>query len=137
MGKQYRNKFNWRSLLGALAISLGAFSIIESSAAQATPELIQGSFELAQVGVRSQIDGPTPLNLRPRTHIPLPESRYDRRGYYGDREYRDHEYKYGHDHYHPHPRGDRHRRGTVIIINPSNYSESYRNSDNYIRVIRK
>ncbi len=137
MGKQYRNKFHWRSLLGALAISLGAFSIIESPPAQATPKLIQGSFEIAQVGVRSQINGPTPLNLRPRTHIPLPESRYDRRGDYGDREYRDYKSEYGHDHYHRSRRSDRHRRGPVIIINPSNYSESYRNSDGYIRVIRK
>lgn len=141
MDKQDRNKFNWRSLLGALTISLGAFGIIESPAAQATPKMVQGSFELAQVGVQSQIDGPTPLNLRPRTHIPLPESRYDRRDDYGDREYRDlyrdYESEYGHDHYHSHRRGDRHRRGPVIIINPSN-SESYRsNSDGYIRVIRK
>ena len=137
MGKQYRNKFNWRSLLGALTISFGAFSIIKSSPAQATPEPIQGSFELAQVVVQSQIDGPTPLNLRPRTHIPLPESRYDRRDDYRYREYRDYESEYGHDHHHSSRRSDRNRRGPVIIINPSNYSESYRNSDNYIRVIRK
>lgn len=138
MGKQYRNKFNWRSLLGALTISLGAFGIIESPAVQATPELIQGSFELAQVGVQSQINGPTPLNLRPRTHIPLPESRYDRRDDYGYREYRDRESKYGHDYYHPHRRGDLHGRDTVIIIRPSNNIESYRNSyDSYIRVIRR
>ncbi|MGF1588915.1 MAG: hypothetical protein ACFCU7_06690 [Pleurocapsa sp.] len=137
MDQQAQNKFNWRSLLGALTISLGAFGIIESPA-QATPDRIQSGFELAQVGVRSRINGPTPLNLRPRTHIPLPESRYNPRddyGYSGDRERKS---RYGRDYHHTHRRSDRHGRDTVIIIKPSNYVESYRNNDSsYIRIIRK
>ncbi len=137
MDQQAQNKFNWRSLLGTLAISLGALGIVESPA-QATPERIQSSFELAQVGVRSRIDGPTPLNLRPRTHIPLPESRYNSRDDYGYSGSRKRKSGYDRDYHHTRRRGDRHGRDTVIIIRPSNDVESYRsNDDSYIRVIRK
>ena len=123
---------DWRSL--GIAISLGIFSLAQTPA-RAFPAASQSSFELAQVGVGSRIDRPTPLNLRPRTHIPLPTVngrsgsyyRYSDRDRYYDR------YQYGHEHYHTHRRRNRHRKGPVIIINPAN---SYSNYD-YIRVIRK
>lgn len=134
MVKQHQ-LFDWRSL--AIAISLGIFSIAQTPA-RAIPASERSSLKLAQVGVRSRINRPTPLNLRPRTHIPLPTVRdrhYD--GYYRypnrDRYYNG--YEYGHDHYHTHRHRHRHRRGPVIIINPSSYSE-YSNY-NYIRIIRK
>lgn len=138
MLKQHQ-QLSWRRTLG-MAIALGIFSAVKSPA-QAMPVPTPDSLEIAQVGVRSRIDRPIPLNLRPRTHIPLPAGRYERRGSYyryppyrGDRHER---YGYGHEHYHTH-RHRRHerRRGPVIIINPSNYSE-YSNYDGYIRVIRK
>ena len=137
MVEQYRNLLNWRSALGTLAISLGIFSVAQSSA-RAIPAKSQSSFKLAQIGVESRINRPTPLNLRPRTHIPLPTVRDGRGSYYRYPEYRDRHYDrygYGHDHYHIHRRRKRrHRRSPVIIINPAN---SYSNYDSYIRVIRK
>lgn len=139
MLEQQRSLVDWRSILGILAISLGIFSVTESPA-RAIPTKSQ-NFKLAQVGVGSRINRPTPLNLRPRTHIPLPtvrDSRSDR--YYRSRENRHRHYdgyEYGHDHYHTHRRRKPRRQGgPVIIINPSNYSE-YSNYDGYIRVIRK
>ena len=132
MVKQHQ-LFDWRSL--AIAISLGIFSIAQTPA-RAIPASERSSLKLAQVGVRSRINRPTPLNLRPRTHIPLPTVN-GRSGYYRypnrDRYYNG--YEYGHDHYHTHRHRHRHRRGPVIIINPSSYSE-YSNY-NYIRIIRK
>ena len=136
MVKQHRNLLNWRSALGSLAISLGIFSVAQSPA-RAIPTNSH-SCKLAQVGVRSRVNGPTPLNLRPRTHIPQPTVNGRYGSYYRhpnrDRHYDRHEY--GHDHYHTHRRQSRRRKGTVIIINPYSYSE-YSNHNGYIRVIRK
>ena len=138
MREQYRNLRDWRSTLGTLAISLGMFSVAQLPA-RAIPTSSQTNSQLAQVGVRSRINRPTPLNLRPRTHIPLPRvngryGSYNRYPRYRDRYYDG--YRYGHDHHHTHRRRSRHRRGTVIIINPSNYTE-YSNYDGYIRIIGK
>ena len=139
MVKQHR-LISWRSILGTLAISLGIFSVTKSPA-RAIPAPSQSGLKLAQVGVGSRINGPTPLNIRPRTHIPLPAVRNSRySSYYEYPEYRDRRYdryEYGHDHYRTHRRRKpRHQRGPVIIINPSNYSE-YSNHNGYIRVIGK
>ena len=87
MPKQHQNKFGWQSALGAIAISLSTFGI-RSSPVQAAPKPIKDSFKLAQVGVRSRINPPTPLNLRPRTHIPLPTHSRSQ-DYYGYPGYRD------------------------------------------------
>jgi hypothetical protein len=141
MNKQYQKKVNWQSALGAIAIAGSTFGI-RLSPAQAAPKLIKSSFELAQVGIRSSNNAPVPLNLRPRTHIPLPtsSSSQDYYGYPGsrDREYRHDEYGYDHDQHHDHHRSDRQNNGTIIIINPatSSYSD-YSNQSGYIRVIRK
>ena len=126
---------DWRSL--AIAISLAIFSVCQSPA-KAIPAPNQSSFRLAQVGVGSRINRPTPLNLRPRTHIPLPTVNGRSGGYYRypDRDRHRNGSGYGHDHYHTHPRRHRHPKGTVIIINPANYS-GYSNHNGYIRVIRK
>ncbi|MEY2830924.1 MAG: hypothetical protein RLZZ574_182 [Cyanobacteriota bacterium] len=139
MRGQYWAKFDWRSVLGAIALFTGTVSIL-GTPAQATPEAAKDSFKLAQVGVTSQINAPIPLNLRPRTHIPLPtnsrSSDYDRYSRYD-------EYGYGHEHEH---HRDRHhsndRSDTVIIINPANHSnyssyESYSDQGGYIRIIRQ
>jgi hypothetical protein len=134
MRGQYWAKFDWRSLLGAIALFTGTGCIL-GTPAQATPEATKDSFKLAQVGVTSQINAPIPLNLRPRTHIPLPTN--SRSSDY-DTSYDEYSYPHDHDHYHHHHRGNQ-RGGTVIIINPANHSsyKSYSNQDGYIRIIRK
>ena len=152
MIQQHQNKFNWRQTLAALAISLGAIALIKSPVS-ATPQKTtsQADFKLAQVGIRSRINSPTPLNISPPpgTHIPLPESNYhrsSRRDYpqqrrysrYGryDRYYNNDRHHH-HDHYHSrHRRRHDRKNRSVIIIHPSRHS-SYSNNSNYIRVIRK
>lgn len=136
MSKQHQ--FHWQ-IWGTIAIFLGILGITESPAI-AFPDRAEDSFELAQVGVGSRINPPTPLNLRPRTHIPLPPSRYNHYEYPGYRDdYQRDRYRYGYEDYrdrHHGHRRDRKSGGTVIIINPSNYN-SYSNYDSYIRVIKK
>ena len=131
MGRQ-KQKFKWQTALGALAISYGMFGLMEASA-EATPWNTQDSSTLAQVGVRSRINPPTPLNLRPQTHIPLPTTSRSRDYYSYPRHrriYQDRHYNYC--------RKRCSRNDTVIIINPSHYSEfEYRNNDSYIRIIRQ
>ena len=90
MSKKSQKQFGWRQVLGIIAFGLGTAGTMET-AAIANPANNQGSVQIAQVGVRSRINGPTPLNVTPRTHISLPtRSRprsYGRRYYYGDRGY--------------------------------------------------
>jgi len=149
MNEQNRIKFNWQSALSAMptasfAIALAVGVCAISDPAQSMPEA-EDSWQVAQVGVRSRINSPTPLNLRPQTHIPLPTNSrssdyYRHSGYRGDY-YRHDEYGYGHHHHHHHGhhRGDRRNRGPVIIINPASSSSysNYSSQDSYIRVIRK
>lgn len=113
MNRKYRAKLNWRNALGALAIV--GISFIDAPV-------------LAQVGIRSRIESPTPLNIKPRTHIPSPADRYNDRRYNYPRYNR----SYGHHHYR---RTHKRKRngGTVIIINPSRRSYSDRNTQ--IRII--
>jgi hypothetical protein len=145
MSGQYWAKFNWGSALGAIALFAGALCILESPA-EALPEAAKDSFKLVQVGVTSQIDSPIPLNLRPRTHIPLPtnsrSSDYERHFRYGEYSNYDDEYGYGHDEQHHHRYRGNQGSGTVIIINPANHSnysnyESYSDQGGYIRIIRE
>lgn len=139
MARQDR-KFGWQTALGALVIFGGIFGSIEAPAS-AAPWKAQ-SERIAQVGVRSrsQIGSPTPLNLRPRTHIPLPTNSRSR-DYYGyprSRYYGRGKYRHYRDRHYPRkfPRG-----GTTIIINPSNHSEyrhyNYSEYGGLIRTIRK
>ena len=135
MGKQH---FHWQ-IWGTIAIFLGILGITESPAI-AFLDRAEDSFKLAQVGVGSRINAPTPLNLRPRTHIPLPPSRYNHYEYSNYRDYhRPDRYRYGHERYrdrHHSHRRERKSGETVIIINPS-YNNSYSKYDSYIRIIRK
>lgn len=141
MNKLSLAKINWRSTLATVAISLATLGIIDAPA-DASPDQVQDNLQIAQVGVRSRINSPTPLNLRSRTHIPLPSRRYNRRSDYDGhhRQYRgsSRRRRYDHDHY-DHHRRNRSRRGSVIIINPSNSNNNSRhnNHDGYIRIIRK
>ena len=140
MNGQYKIEFNWQSALSAVALAVGVLAIAKSPA-QSMP--IAESLQIAQVGVRSRINSPTPLNLRPRTHIP---SRADshRSNYYRYDDYgrydRYDDYGYGHHHHHHHRhrhnRGRR-NRGPVIIINPATSSYSNYSQDGYIRIIGK
>lgn len=135
MDKQHQ--FHWQ-IWGTIAIFLGILGITESPAI-AFPDRAEDSYELAQVGVGSRINAPTPLNLRPRTHIPLPPSRYNHYEYPQYRDvYRSPRYRYDRDRYRDrHYTHRRDRTGvTVIIINPS-YNNSYSNYDSYIRIIKE
>ncbi len=151
MNKQPQQKFKlyWQQALGAMAIAMGAMSIVKAPAV-ANPHN-QDSFEIAQVGVRSQINAPTPLNITPPpgTHIPLPESNYNSQDYYGDwrgssrgyipyggyRRESDYRRDYGYHRDRDIYERNHNRRGTVIIINPA--TESSYSNNSYIRVIRK
>lgn len=130
MSKLPQIRLSWRSALGAIALAAGTIGAIASPAlAELEPKA--ESFQLVQILRR--VNSPTPLNLRPRTHIPLPtrsrssyhrysdyDSRY--RGAYGRHDRHD---RYGYSHRDKDYRRDRRRRGsggTVIIINPSNSS---------------
>ena len=143
MNGQNKFKLNWQSALGAIAITAGVLGIGESPA-QSMP-IAEDSWQVAQVGVRSRINSPTPLNLRPQTHIPLPtnsrSSDYYQPSRYRGGYSRHDEYGYGHHHDHHHHRGHHRRRrnrGPVIIINPATSSYSnYSSQDSYIRIIRK
>ena len=148
MNREQQVKLNWKSVLGAIAAT--AALGIGSSSVQASPEAEfekTESFQIAQIHVRSRINSPTPLNMRPRTHIPLPttsrSSDYYHRGYYPQyRGYNRYDrYGYGHHHDYGHHRGRNGRRGTVIIINPgsSNTYSNYNYTDigGHIHIIRK
>ncbi|MGL5835434.1 MAG: hypothetical protein ACRC1Z_19725 [Waterburya sp.] len=166
IGNKQGNKSNWRLVWGAIALlagaSAGIVGILESSA-QAAPaikpaialeftrnnfknSLKHDSLKVAQVGINSPSNAPIPLNLRPRTHIPLPtDSRSRDYDYYSGY---DHGYDRGYDDgYYRGKHRDRHRKDTVIIINPATSStyESYgdygnydrdNNQRGYIRIIR-
>ncbi|MBE9045409.1 hypothetical protein IQ255_13545 [Pleurocapsales cyanobacterium LEGE 10410] len=135
MNKQHQTKFHWQKALGVLAVAMSIIGVAEP--AMTTPAQSQDSFQLAQVGVRSRVVGPTPLNIRPRTHIPLPASNYHRSGYYrypGRRNYIKYKHynRYGRDRYHSHRR--RNRGGVNVIINvPAR--RSYYRSGSYFRII--
>lgn len=115
MNRKYQAKLNWHHALGALTIM--GIGLINAPA-------------LAQVGIRSRIESPTPLNIKPRTHIPSPADRYN------DPRYNYPRYNPGYRHrgkYYPHHRRTHKRNGgTVIIINPSRRTYSDRNSQIYI-----
>jgi hypothetical protein len=167
MDREPWSKYNLSPTLGAIGLRssfaiafLVATGCILESPAQAVPEIgskvTKDSFQLAQIGISSPSNAPIPLNLRPRTHIPLPTnshssdddyySEYDSGYDDGYRDAREHDtHRDCHDH-RDYPSGrfcDRHRKDTVIIINParSTYG-SYGDDDldsnqrRYIRIIR-
>jgi hypothetical protein len=116
MSGQKQTRYNWRLALSAIALLAGAICFFESPA-EAVPKVTKDSFKLAQVGVSSQVNAPIPLNLRPRTHIPLPTN--SRSSDY-DSSYDEYGYPHERDRYHHHHRGNQ-NNGTVIIINPANH----------------
>lgn len=173
---EHRHKFygrlNWRPILSAFALGLGTIGLcspveaMSQITAKESPPLLenniratsqitysQADFQLAQVGVRSRINGPTPLNITPPpgTHIPLPAPTYYhyrynhapyhrgvRRKYIRHRRssHYDRHQHYDDCHHHPH-RSRRHKKGSrVIIINPATHDRDNHNSS-YIRVIRR
>ena len=138
MSKKNLFKLDWRSTLSSVIIGLGTV-VIARMPATALP--IESEIKLSQVGVRSRITTPTPLNLRPRIHIPSPSGNHSR--------YQNHHYtdryegcSYYGDCRHPRSRRTHRKKGrnntTIIIINSDNH-RTYRNhhDNGYIRVIRK
>jgi len=134
MNKKNIAKLIYRNALGALTIGVGAIAVMDTPATAAP---IEADFRLAQVGVHSRVSSPTPLNLRPRTHTPLPQSNYSRHPSHNR------QYNRGYSHsdryeYESHPRNRRHRehsnrrrrgnQGRVIIISPGG---SYRSRGSY------
>ena len=141
MEKKTQIKLDWRQVLGSIAIGIGVISIVDTPVTAAPTS---STIKVAQVGIRSRINPPTPLNLRPRTHTPLPHNNYD----HPDRSYRRYHRDYGnyHDRHHHHHNGysdryERHNtyrkrrsnRSKVIIIRPGNLRDY--GSRNYIRVL--
>ena len=139
MDGQNKTKFNWQSAFSAITLAVGAFGITKFPA-QSMP-VVEDRLQIAQVGVRSQISSPTPLNLRPQTHIPLPtnsrSSDYYRHPAYRGGYYRYDDYGYGHHHHHHHHHHRSRHRGPVIIINPATSSYSNYSQNGYIRIIGK
>lgn len=144
MASKQKTKLGWLKALSPIVFTLGGVLAAELPAA-AIPNLdsiniSQNGLHLAQVGVRSRIVPPTPLNLTPRYHIPLPQSnyRYRSRGYRRDRHYGYDRYDDYH-HHHRHSRYSRRRsknKSPVIIINPA--TEQHRSTTgSYIRIIKK
>lgn len=140
MEEKHPSRFDWRQVLSVLALGIGVIGIINAPATAAAIQE-EDNIKVAQVGIRSRINAPTPLNLRPRTHIPLPSRSYRRydRGY---GYYRHHDHS---GHHHHRDRYDRHYRHNTyrrrrsnrgkIIINPGSLSDY--GSRNYIRIIGK
>lgn len=127
MASTHQTKHPWLQVVSPIVLILGGIGSAELPAtAMPKIESLSNNLYLAQVGVRSRVVPPTPLNLRPRFHIPLPQSNYHRR-FYGDRDYH-HHHKYG-----------RRRSGSrrpIIIINPA-VEEHRSTNQRYIRIIRK
>ena len=135
MPKNNQLKLNWQLVISTLAMAgLGTISAI-SSPAVAVP--LNHELKLTQSTVKSSITLPVPLNLRPRTHIPLPLSNYS---HYSNTRYyhyrrspkvRHHNYKRYHN------------RKKIIIITPrnqrslSNYGNYKYFGNGYIRVISR
>jgi hypothetical protein len=139
--KKTMNKLIRHNALSTLMVGLGTIALTNS----ATAAPLQDDFIVAQVGFGSTISPPVPLNLKPRTHIPLPQSNYSSdpsNNYY--RDYNDHQRYHRHDHEHSHSQ-EYSNRGTIIIINPSSEGSQRDRTSNYshygdrgyIRVIRK
>lgn len=138
-------KLDWQNILSSVVIGLGTVGIT-SIPATAVP--LETEIRLSQVGVHGGVTTPTPLNLRPRIHIPAPRSNYHRhRNRHYGRYRRDCSY-YGNCRHTPHIRSHRKKRRnstTIIIINSDNdlrYDNDHRSYDNhrhnrYIRIIKK
>jgi hypothetical protein len=91
---------------------------------------------VAVAQVQSRAIAPTPLNITPRTHIPLPSSNshYDDRthdSYDDEIYYRDSDRDYRHSHQRKHK-----SEGVTVIINTPR-DHSFDNSDNYYIRIRR
>lgn len=141
MASKHKLKLIWLKALSSVALVLGGFwSTGLPATAMPNIDSLENDIYLTQVGVsrgvQSRVVPPTPLNLTPRYHIPLPQSNYYRdRGRYYD--YYDHN-DYDRDRHHHHHDYDRRRsrsRSPIIIINPA--VEQHRSTNQkYIRIIR-
>ena len=124
MSKTNPFQFNWHNTLGALAITIAACVDIPATA---TP--IKDTFEVAQVGIHSNIQSPVPLNLRPRVIIG-PSSHHHHHGY---------SYPIHYPHYNHHRRHNRHynhrrSRGShkkIIIISPGGSRHHHHHKTHY------
>jgi len=140
MDSKYRMKNHLSKTMAALAVAIVTIGAINNPATAAPTK---DSLKLAQVGIRSRINTPIPLNLRPRSHTPLPSSNYD----HSRRDYRRYDRDYGYHHHTYGDRYERHRyntrykrrsnRGKVIILNAPGNLRGYGDRNSYIRVIRK
>ena len=135
MSRKQRKMPYWLKTLTPLALSLATI-LGNGLTASASPNLI-----LAQVGVRSRVNGLKSLNITPPpgTHIPLPQGNY----YYP--RYNHHHHRHHHNCNHNYYRRTRRHRGTTIIINPPVYNNPHRRdygtintpTNRYIKVIRR
>ena len=119
MIQKNQSKFNWRNTLGALAVGLVSWGCLDASTTAAP---IRDNFELAQVGIRTRVQSPVPLNLKPRFQTSFPSGSYSNYRHNSHRRYNSH-HRSHHSHY-PH-QNRRRRRGKVIIISPGGIYGSY------------
>lgn len=126
----------WLTTCNSLAIALSASSILSLGAIFYSDVAAAQNYPYPESGgVRSRVIPPTPLNISPRTHIPLPRSN---RSYYRDA-YRDYD-RYERS---ENCEGDRyrHRRSRSRSYNQRTIRSEpnfHRNPStvNYIRIIR-
>lgn len=147
MERKYQAKPNWQTALSAFVIGIGVIGLCPPSEAISVTPVLENSaaeensssLKLAQVGIRSRINAPTPLNITPPpgTHIPLPSNSY----YHRNRSYHNYQRNPRQGYYYRRSRNhgrhnpyyeDHHYRGTVrkrspqrrsrgVIIIKSNY----------------
>jgi hypothetical protein len=134
MANLFKNPSWWFKASNLLKISIGTSTILGLTA------IVNPDVATAQYypnGVRSRVIPPTPLNISPRTHIPLPQSNRSR--------YRDYDRydRYGYDRYDRSEDCDRddYRRSRYkrdnrrnILIYPS--GDRYPTRGGYIRIVR-
>jgi hypothetical protein len=134
MANLFKNHSWWLKAGNLLKISLGTSTILGLTA------IVNPDMATAQYypdGVRSRVIPPTPLNITPRTHIPLPQSNRSR---YRDYDRYDRYDRYGYDRYEDcdrdYYRRSRYRQNDrrTIFIYPS--GDRYPTRGGYIQIVR-
>ena len=93
-------QFNWRNVVGIVVMGIATCIDVPVNAVP-----IEDNFHIAQVGIRSNVSSPVPLNLRPRVIIsPRGNQHFHRRR--------------GYSRYNPYYGRRRGHHKKIIIINP-------------------
>jgi hypothetical protein len=133
MANRFNNHFLWLKARNFLTITLGTIGILSIGAIANSDVVVAQNYPYPESGgIRSRIVPPTPLNISPRTHIPLPRSN---RSYYRDayRDYDQYENCDRDSYRYPRSRSRRYedREGSIYYNR-----DRYPSRVNYIRIIR-